>query len=109
MANNHSKIVADFVILRALVGYLGEKPQFGWWDTNFLSKTSLQFLEINFPRSYLSAGCVSVTQAAHRVHDQLIGKNGVFHLFRLEEAMGVRSTLFTRNKTTEGRYEHSTS
>jgi len=85
MANNHSKIVADFVILRALVGYLGEKPQFGWWDTNFLSKTSLQFLEITFPRSYLSAGCVSVRQAAQRVHDQFIGKNGVFHLFRLTQ------------------------
>lgn len=82
MADKQSGLVADFALLRLLVGYLGEKPQFGWWDTNFLSKTSLQFLEINFPRSYLSAGCVSVTQAAQRVHDQFIGKNGVFHLFR---------------------------
>jgi hypothetical protein len=79
------QLVEQFILLRALVGFLGEKPQFGWWDTNFLSKTSLQFLEINFPRSYLSAGCVSVTQAAQRVHDQFIGKNGVFHLFRLSQ------------------------
>jgi len=78
-------LVEQFILLRILVGFLGEKPQLGWWDTNFLSKTSLQFLEINFPRSYLSAGCVSVTQAAQRVHDQFIGKNGVFHLFRLSK------------------------
>lgn len=78
-------LVEQFILLRILVGYLGEKPQFGWWDTNFLSKTSLQFLEINFPRSFLSAGCVSITQAAQRVHDQFIGKNGVFHLFRLSQ------------------------
>lgn len=85
MAANRSNVVADFAMLRVLVGYLGEKPQFGWWDTNFLSKTSLQFMEINFPRSYLSAGCVSVRQAAQRVHDQLIGKNGCFHLFRFTQ------------------------
>ena len=85
MVANHQNIVADFALLRALVGYLGEKPQFGWWDTNFLSKTSLQFLEIDFPRSYVFAGCVSVTQAAQRVHDQLIGRNGCFHLFRFTQ------------------------
>jgi hypothetical protein len=78
-------LIQEFIMLRTVVGFLGEKPQFGWWDTNFLNKTSLQFLEINFPRSYLSAGCVSVTQAAQRVHDQFIGKNGVFHLFRLSQ------------------------
>ena len=78
-------LVEQFILLRILVGFLGEKPQSGWWDTNFLSKTSLQFLEINFPRSYLSAGCVSATQAAQRVHDQFIGKNEVFHLFRLSQ------------------------
>jgi len=76
MADKQSRLIADFALLRLLVGYLGEKPQFGLWDTNFLSKTSIQFLEITFPRSYLSAGCVSVSQAARRVHDQLIGKNG---------------------------------
>lgn len=78
--------IEDFTILRTLVGFLGEKPQYGWWDTDFLSKTSLQFLEINFPRSYVSAGCVSVCQAALRVHDQFIGKNGCLHLFRLTQS-----------------------
>ena len=90
MDDKYSKIVSDLAMLRLLVGFLGEKPQFGWWDTNFLSKTSLQFMEINFPRSYLSAGCVSVSLAAQQVHDQFIGKNGVFHLFRftpIEEEM----------------------
>ena len=73
--------------LRLLVGYLGEKNQFKWWDTNFLSKTGLQFLEINFPRTAFAAGCNSVTEAARRIHDERIGKGGVFHLFRFPTDM----------------------
>jgi len=75
--------VEDLISLRALVGFLGEKPQFKWWDTNFLSETGLKFLEITFPRSSLAAGINSVTAAARRVHDGRIGKKGVYHLFRL--------------------------
>jgi|AntAceMinimDraft_8_1070364.scaffolds.fasta_scaffold00500_11 hypothetical protein len=77
------KILTHLIILRFIVGFLGEKEQFGWWDTNFLSKTGLKFLAINFPRSALTAGCTSVTAAAKRLHDERIGKGGVFHLFRL--------------------------
>ena len=73
--------------LRALVGYLGEKDQFGWWDTNFLSPTGLQFLSINFPRSSFSAGVNSVATAARRLHDERIGKGGVYHLFRLPSSV----------------------
>jgi hypothetical protein len=52
-----TKVLTEhFIILRTLVGFLGEKPQFGWWDTNFLSKTSLQFLEITFPKSARTLG-----------------------------------------------------
>ena len=75
--------VEDLIMLRALVGFLGEKPQFNWWDTNFLSETGLKFLGITFPRSSLAAGINSVTAAARRVHDGRIGKKGVYHLFRL--------------------------
>ena len=56
--------IEDLITLRAIVCFLGEKPQFGWWDTNFLSQTGLQFLVINFPRTALAAGCNSVIEAA---------------------------------------------
>lgn len=74
--------IAAYAELRCVVGFLGEKGQHGWWDTAFLDGTGLKFLEINFPRSALSAGCTSVTEAAKRVHDARIGRSGVFHLFR---------------------------
>ena len=74
--------IDDLITLRTIVGFLGENPQFCWWDTNFLSQTGLQFLAINFPRSAFSAGCNSVTEAAKRLHDERIGKSGVYHLFR---------------------------
>lgn len=75
--------IEDLITLRTIIGFLGEKPQFGWWDTNFLSETGLQFLTINFPRSAFAAGCNSVSEAAKRLHDERIGKGGVYHLFRL--------------------------
>lgn len=82
LSDNKQMLIKKFITLRALVGFLGEKPQFGWWDTNFLSSTGLQFLAINFPRSAFSAGCNSVSEAARRSHDERIGKGGVYHLFR---------------------------
>jgi hypothetical protein len=69
------------------VGFLGENTRFRWWDTNFLSKTGLQYLAIPFPRTAFAAGCASVAEAAKRLHDERIGKGGVFHLFRLPSAI----------------------
>lgn len=77
------KLIEQFILLRTVVGFLGEKQQFGWWDTNFLSSTGLKYLEITFPRSVFSAAITSVTEAAKRVHDNRIGKGHVYHLFRL--------------------------
>ncbi len=76
-------MIDNFLQLRILVGYLGEKNQFNWWDTSFLNGTGLKFLEINFPRSAFSAGVHSVTEAAKQLHDKRIGRGRVFHLFRL--------------------------
>lgn len=96
--------IGDLITLRTIVGFLGESPQFDWWDTNFLSETGLQFLAINFPRSAFSAGCNSVTEAAKRLHDERIGKGSVYHLFRLptyseesihRQLIGVDSKEFT--------------
>lgn len=76
-----------YVNLRFLVGALGEREQYGWWDTGFLSTTGLRYSEINFPRAAVAAAGVSVTEAARRLHDARIGKGGVFHLFRLPPAV----------------------
>jgi len=72
--------------LRILVGYLGESDQCDWWRTSFLSATGRRYLEFNFPRTVLSAGINSVSHAAKELHDRRIGRNGVFHLFRLPHA-----------------------
>ena len=79
----HKSLHRQLATLRMLVGYLGEKDQFNWWDCRFLSPNGLKFLEINFPRTVLAAGVTSVTAAAGRFHDERIGKKDVFHLFRL--------------------------
>ena len=86
-ANDVPKLlpVEDLITLRVLVGFLGEKPQYGWWETNFLSDIGLKYLRIVFPRSAFSAGMTSVAEAAKRLHDNRIGRGGVYHLFRLPE------------------------
>jgi hypothetical protein len=76
-------LIDKILQLRILVGYLGEKDQFNWWDTAFLNATGQKFLKINFPRSAFSAGVHSVTEAAKQLHDKHIGRGRVFHLFRL--------------------------
>lgn len=81
--NMQPNILEQFIDIRILIGFLGERSQCNWWDTNFLSPTGLQFLAINFPRSTLAAGCNSVSEAARRLHDERIGKGGVYHLFRM--------------------------
>ena len=88
-ANGQSKSgrVSAIVRLRVLVGYLGEKDQFAWWPTTFLSTTGRRFLEFNFPRTVLSAGVGSVSEVAKELHDERIGRSGVFHLFRLPHAL----------------------
>jgi hypothetical protein len=80
-------VIKALIDLRWAVGYLGEKSQYNWWDTDFLSETGIEFLAINFPRSAFSAGVNSVTEAAKRLHDARIGKGGVYHLFRLPTQM----------------------
>ncbi len=83
----NTDITVKIVTLRILIGFLGEKSQYNWWDTNFLSKTGRQFLAINFPRSTFAAGCNSVSEAAKRIHDKRIGKGSVYHLFRFSTSI----------------------
>lgn len=86
MTPKTEETLAQYLTLRLIIGFLGEKPQCNWWDTNFLSSTGRQFMGFNFPRTALAAGCSSVTVAAKRLHDERIGKGNVYHLFRLPSA-----------------------
>lgn len=76
--------------LRALVAYLGEADQFGWWRTSFLSATGRRFLAYNFPRTVLSAGVTAASHAARQLHDHGIATSGAHHLFRLPHELEVR-------------------
>ncbi len=70
--------------LRLFIGYLGEKKQFGWWQSSFLSPEMDAFLGPIFPRTMLLAAYQGAIEAAVRIHDERIGiGTGVFHLFRL--------------------------
>lgn len=71
--------------LRILVGYLGEREQFGWWPSAFFASGSDAFLTPLFAHTRLLAQCNGVTQAAALVHDERIGVGQVYHLFRLPE------------------------
>ena len=79
--------VEQLLLLRAVVSFLGEKDQFGWWDTSFLGSVGQKYLSITYPRSALAAGLQATGEAARRLHDERIGKGRVFHLFRLPQAL----------------------
>lgn len=76
---------SNLAILRATVGYLGEKSQYAWWQSSFFTPISASFLIPVFPRTQCLAQCHGVTVAASRVHDEHIGIGRVYHLFRLPE------------------------
>jgi hypothetical protein len=81
--------------LRIVVGYLGEREQFGWWPSAFFASGSAAFLAPLFARTKLLAQCTGVSQAAALVHDERIGTGQVYHLFRLPEEMeqGIHQAL----------------
>lgn len=79
--------IDSLAVLRAVVGYLGEKDQNGWWQTSFFTTGSHAFLSPVFSRTRLLSQCTGVSQAAALVHDERIGVGRVYHLFRLPEDM----------------------
>lgn len=70
---------------RMVIGYLGEKAQYGWWQSSFFTQGSQAFLSPLFGRTQTLAQCNGVTRAAALVHDERIGVGHVYHLFRLPE------------------------
>ena len=69
--------VREYLRLRLIVGYLGERENFNWWSTEFFSGSSRQFLEPAFPKTYPLAQYHGVSEAARRLHDDHIGKGQV--------------------------------
>lgn len=77
--------LAKLATLRILVGYLGEREHFAWWQSAFFAPGSQAFLAPLFARTQLLAQCNGVTRAAALTHDERIGVGHVYHLFRLPE------------------------
>ena len=75
----------DLLRLRLLVGFLGERAQFGWWSTSFFDPSGALFLEPAFPKTSRLAQYHGALAAARHLHDEHIGVGNVFHLFRLPE------------------------
>lgn len=69
---------------RLLVGFLGERAQFGWWPTAFFESSSQLFLAPVFSKTTRLARYHGVVEAARRLHDEHLNV-GSFHLFRLPE------------------------
>ncbi len=89
MPAHTEKPVVDTVAvlnLRLLVGILGEKTRFGWWQTGFFDPTSQAFLAPVFVKTALLSCYHGVVEAARRVHDEGLSV-GSYHLFRLPEEM----------------------
>ena len=87
--------IEDLAKIRLSVGFLGERDQFGWWQSSFFTQGSSAFLSPVFSRTQLLAQCNGVTRAAVLVHDERIGVGNVYHLFRLPEELeqGIHQAL----------------
>lgn len=83
----NSDVVKLIVELRLLIGYLGEKPQYNWWGSNFMSPTSDAFLAPIFSRTTMLARYHGVCEVAMLLHDDRIGVGANFHLYRLPDSV----------------------
>ena len=77
--------IETLATFRAIIGFLGEKENYGWWQSSFFAPGSDAFLAPVFGRTKTVAQCTGVAQAAALVHDEFIGVGHVYHLFRLPE------------------------
>jgi len=78
--------------LRTLVLALGESSNPAWWKTEFMNETGLRFLERLYPRTPVRAAVHAAGRAACEIHDRAVGRVGVYHLFRLPEALESEAT-----------------
>lgn len=76
--------LTEILKIRLLIGFLGEKAQFGWWPTSFYEASGRLFLEPVFSKTSRLAQYHGVLEAARRIHDEHLSV-GSYHLFRLPE------------------------
>ena len=93
--------INNLVLMRLVVGYLGEKDQFNWWPSTFLNETTKKMLEFTFPRTAFLAQYEGVSASAAKVHDERIGVGETFHLFRLPEFLEKSLVNHLQNKFEE--------
>jgi hypothetical protein len=79
-----SDTLRRIIVIRYLVGFLGEKSQCNWWSTSFYTPSSVRFLEPVFSRTTPAAKYHGAVEAARRFHDENLSV-GSFHIFRLPE------------------------
>jgi hypothetical protein len=76
--------ITTLLHLRLLVGFLGERNQYGWWPTAFFGDYSRRSLEFIAPKTASLAQYHGAVEAARRLHDDHLSV-GSYHLFRLPE------------------------
>ncbi|MCB5285401.1 MAG: BrxE family protein [Candidatus Cloacimonetes bacterium] len=87
--NEMRKPLQPFLVLRlrAVVLSLGESVSPAWWRTEFMNETGLSYLKRLYPRTTFHAAIHAAGKAAGDAHDSAVGRVGVYHLFRLPEAL----------------------
>ena len=75
--------------LRVVVLAMGECVEPTWWKTQVLNEAGLGFLQRIYPRSFFRAAAHAAGKAACLVHDDAVGRIGVYHLFRLPENLEI--------------------
>ncbi len=83
-------MIKEIASLRLVVLYLGEKNQYGWWQSDFFNHTSENFLKPIFPKSVLLAKYSGALAAASKIHEDHIGLGSVIHLFHMPEYVEQR-------------------
>ena len=84
MSTSMNAHLLSILKLRLLIGFLGERAQFGWWPTAFYEASGRLFLEPIFAKTSRVAQYHGVIEAARRHHDEALNA-GSYHLFRLPE------------------------
>jgi hypothetical protein len=100
MAETMEPSLLPILKLRLLVGFLGERTQFGWWPTAFYDVSGRPFLEPIFSKTSQLAQYHGVVEGARRVHDERLNV-GTYHLFRLPEELEQDLHLLIRSDTQE--------
>ena len=100
MIKSNSSFLSSSLRLRLLIGFLGERAQFGWWPTAFFDPSSRHFIEPIFARSPRLAQYHGVLEAARRLHDERLNV-GSYHLFRLPEELEQDLHLLVQTRQKE--------